>query len=93
MRMAMGDKGVWIVFAVLLRHPSLRIPKRERKKAINFFFISSNCTHVQQDLHFHNHVYSIESIFEVIHFHTFCYSRKGENIIHCLLTTVRKEIS
>ena len=37
MRMAMGDKGVWMVFAVLLRHPSLRIPKRERKEAFFLF--------------------------------------------------------
>ena len=56
-----------------------------------FCFIS-NCTHVQQDFYFHNRVYGIVSIFEVIHFHTFWYSRKGENIIHCQLTTVRKEI-
>ena len=56
-----------------------------------FFFIS-NCTHVQQDFYFHNHVYGIESIFEVIHLHILWYSRKRENITHCQLSTVRKEI-
>ena len=45
----------------------------------------SNCTHVQQDLHFYNHVYtalSPFSMFELIYYPTVQYSQKEEDIIH-----------